>query len=178
MVKGPIAEFPVVSTKIGLTDGSFHDVDSSDMAFQTCAKNCFRETFMKTKPVLLEPVMKMEVEVPAEYQGPVAGELTSRRGIIVGTDLEGPTAVIEAHVPLAETFGVFDRPAQHDAGTGHFFDGVLVLSASTGPRAGGRSCREESGKGSQAPRRGEIERDRQENGTCSVYVPPVCVSIS
>ncbi|MGB6043789.1 MAG: elongation factor G, partial [Pirellulales bacterium] len=105
MVKGPIAEFPVVSTKIGLTDGSFHDVDSSDMAFQTCAKNCFRETFMKTKPVLLEPVMKMEVEVPAEYQGPVAGELTSRRGIIVGTDLEGPTAVIEAHVPLAETFG-------------------------------------------------------------------------
>ncbi|MDH3718027.1 MAG: elongation factor G [Planctomycetota bacterium] len=105
MVKGPIAEFPVVNIKAGLTDGSYHDVDSSDMAFQVCAKNCFRETFLKTKPVLLEPVMKIEVEVPTVYQGPVAGELTSRRGIIQGTEMQGETAVIEAEVPLAETFG-------------------------------------------------------------------------
>ncbi len=105
MVKGPIAEFPVVNIKAGLTDGSYHEVDSSDLAFQLCAQNCFRQTFLKTRPVLLEPVMKMEVEVPTVYQGPVAGELTSRRGIILGTEMQGETALIEAEVPLAETFG-------------------------------------------------------------------------
>jgi elongation factor G len=75
------------------------------MAFQTCARGCFRETFLKMKPVLLEPVMKLEVEVPINFQGSVAGELTSRRGMIVSTDMEGAIAVIEAEVPLAETFG-------------------------------------------------------------------------
>jgi elongation factor G len=105
LLKGPVAEFPIVGVKAILEDGSYHDVDSSDMAFQTCGRNCFRETFLKTKPVLLEPVMKIEVEVPAQYQGPVAGELTSRRGLIISTDVNGVTATIEAEVPLAETFG-------------------------------------------------------------------------
>jgi len=103
--KGPVAEFPIVGVKAILEDGSYHDVDSSDMAFQVCARNCFRETFLKTKPVLLEPVMKVEIEVPAQYQGPVAGELTSRRGLIVSTEVHGAFATIEAEVPLAETFG-------------------------------------------------------------------------
>ncbi len=105
LVKGPLGEFPIVGIKATLSDGSYHDVDSSDMAFQTCARNCFRETFLKTKPVLLEPVMKIEVEVPAQYQGPVTGELTSRRGLIVSTEVNGAVATIEAEVPLAETFG-------------------------------------------------------------------------
>jgi elongation factor G len=103
--KGPLAGYPIVGVKTILEDGSYHDVDSSDMAFQICARNCFRETFLKTKPVLLEPVMKVEVEVPANYQGSVAGELTSRRGMIVATEMQGSTATIEAEVPLAETFG-------------------------------------------------------------------------
>jgi elongation factor G len=103
--KGPVAEFPIVGVKAILEDGSYHDVDSSDMAFQTCARNCFRETFLKTKPVLLEPVMKVEIEVPSQYQGPVAGELTSRRGLIVSTEVKGAFATIEGEVPLAETFG-------------------------------------------------------------------------
>ena len=103
--KGPVAEFPIVGVKAILEDGSYHDVDSSDMAFQTCARNCFRETFLKTKPVLLEPVMKVEIEVPSQYQGPVAGELTSRRGLIVSTEVKGNFATIEGEVPLAETFG-------------------------------------------------------------------------
>ena len=64
LAKGPVAEFPIVGVKAILEDGSYHDVDSSDMAFQTCARNCFRETFLKTKPVLLEPIMKVEIEVP------------------------------------------------------------------------------------------------------------------
>jgi elongation factor G len=103
--KGPVAEFPIVGVKGVLEDGSYHDVDSSDMAFQTCARNCFRETFLKTKPILLEPVMKVEIEVPSQYQGPVAGELTSRRGLIVSTEVKGAFATIEGEVPLAETFG-------------------------------------------------------------------------
>jgi elongation factor G len=103
--KGPLAGFPIVGVKAILEDGTYHDVDSSDMAFQICGRNCFRETFLKTKPVLLEPVMKLEVEVPANFQGSVAGELTSRRGMIVSTEMMGNTATIEAEVPLAETFG-------------------------------------------------------------------------
>ncbi|HEV3007319.1 MAG TPA: elongation factor G [Pirellulales bacterium] len=103
--KGPLAGYPIVGLKAVLEDGSYHEVDSSDMAFQICGRNCFRETFLKTRPVLLEPVMKFEVEVPANFQGSVAGELTSRRGMIVATEMIGSTATIEAEVPLAETFG-------------------------------------------------------------------------
>ncbi|HTQ39980.1 MAG TPA: elongation factor G [Pirellulales bacterium] len=103
--KGPIAGFPIVGLKVILEDGSYHEVDSSDMAFQICGQNCLRENFPKTKPVLLEPVMKVEIEVPTTFQGPVAGNLTSRRGIIMSSEIHGNTAVIEGEVPLAETFG-------------------------------------------------------------------------
>ncbi len=103
--KGPIAGYPIVGVKAVLSDGSYHDVDSSDMAFQICARNCFRETFLQTKPILLEPIMKVEIEVPSSYQGSVAGELTSRRGMIVATEMQGANAVIEGEVPLSETFG-------------------------------------------------------------------------
>jgi elongation factor G len=103
--KGPIAGFPIVGLKATLDDGSYHEVDSSDMAFQICGQNCLRENFPGTKPVLLEPVMKVEIEVPTTFQGPVAGNLTSRRGIIMSSEIHGNTAVIEGEVPLAETFG-------------------------------------------------------------------------
>jgi elongation factor G len=105
LAKGPLAGYPIVGVKTILEDGKYHEVDSSDMAFQICARYCFRETFLKMKPVLLEPVMKLEVEVPTNYQGAVAGELNSRRGMIVSTDMQGALAKIEAEVPLAETFG-------------------------------------------------------------------------
>ena len=103
--KGPIAGFPIVGVKATLSDGSYHDVDSSDMAFQICARAGFREAFLNTKPVLLEPIMKIEVEVPADFQGPVTGELNKRRGLIVSTETIGNTSTIVAEVPLAETFG-------------------------------------------------------------------------
>jgi elongation factor G len=103
--KGPIAGFPIVGVKATLSDGSYHDVDSSDMAFQICARAGFREAFLATKPVLLEPIMKMEVEVPADFQGPVTGELNKRRGLIISTETVGNTSTIIAEVPLAETFG-------------------------------------------------------------------------
>jgi elongation factor G len=105
MGKGPVAGFPIVSVKTVLEDGSYHDVDSSDMAFQICARNCFRETFLKTDPVLLEPIMKIEIEIPNNFQGAVVGDLTSRRGMIVSTDTQGLATKIEGEVPLSETFG-------------------------------------------------------------------------
>ena len=105
MEKGPIAGFPIVGVKATLADGSYHDVDSSDMAFQLCARTGFREAFLKTKPVLLEPIMKLEVEVPSDFQGAVTGELNKRRGLIVSTETVGNTSTIIAEVPLAQTFG-------------------------------------------------------------------------
>jgi len=105
MEKGPIAGFPIVGVKATLADGSYHDVDSSDMAFQLCARTGFREAFLKTKPVLLEPIMKLEVEVPSDFQGAVTGELNKRRGLIVSTETVGNSSTIIAEVPLAETFG-------------------------------------------------------------------------
>jgi len=103
--KGPIAGFPIVGVKATLEDGSYHDVDSSDMAFQICARAGFREAFLATKPVLLEPIMKMEVEVPSDFQGAVTGELNKRRGLIISTETVGKSSTIIAEVPLAETFG-------------------------------------------------------------------------
>jgi len=103
--KGPVAGYPILGVHMVLNDGSYHDVDSSDMAFQICARDCFRETFMRSKPTLLEPIMKMEVEVPSDFQGPVTGDLISRRGLVLSTEDQGSTAIIIAEVPLSETFG-------------------------------------------------------------------------
>jgi elongation factor G len=105
ILKGPLAQYPVVGLKVTLDDGSYHDVDSSDRAFQTAAEGCFREHFADTKPAILEPIMKIEIECPERFQGAVTGDLTSRRGMVTGSDIEGNTAKLQAEVPLAETFG-------------------------------------------------------------------------
>ncbi len=105
LTKGPIAEYPVVGTKIELEDGSYHDVDSSEKAFYTCAQECFREYFKKAGPVLLEPIMKVEIECPEDFQGTVVGNAISRRGLITSTESRDAVSYIEAEVPLAETFG-------------------------------------------------------------------------
>jgi len=103
--QGPVAKYPIVLIKATLEDGSYHEVDSSDMAFQVCARNCFRETFQKMKPVLLEPVMMVEIECPEQFQGSVVGDVTGRRGMITSTEQQEGIARIVAEVPLAETFG-------------------------------------------------------------------------
>jgi elongation factor G len=105
LVKGPVADYPVVGTKITLSDGSYHDVDSSEKAFYTAAQGCFREYFAKASPVLLEPIMNIEVECPESFQGPVVGDIISRRGLITNTDVRDGISVATAEVPLAETFG-------------------------------------------------------------------------
>ncbi|MBU0730523.1 MAG: elongation factor G [Proteobacteria bacterium] len=105
IVKGALAEFPVNGVRVVLNDGAFHAVDSSDVAFQLAAFGGFREGYSKAKPVLLEPIMKVAVEGPTEFQGPVMGSLNQRRGVIAGTFEEGDYTVVEAEVPLSEMFG-------------------------------------------------------------------------
>ncbi|SMP39328.1 translation elongation factor 2 (EF-2/EF-G) [Neorhodopirellula lusitana] len=103
--KGPIAEYPVVGTRIELLDGSYHDVDSSEKAFYTAAQGCFREYFKQAAPKLLEPIMKVEIEVPEDFQGTVTGDVIRRRGLMTSNDTNEGMTVILAEVPLAETFG-------------------------------------------------------------------------
>jgi elongation factor G len=91
--------------KIVVTDGSYHDVDSDALSFEICARTAFREAIPKAKPVLLEPIMKMEVITPEQYMGDVVGDLNRRRGIIEGMDSKGNAQVIKAKVPLGEMFG-------------------------------------------------------------------------
>lgn len=119
--KGTIAEFPVVYFKYHLKDGSYHDVDSSEMAFQVCARDSFREYFPKTRPILLEPVMRVEVEAPEPFQGGIVGDLTSRRGIIESTDTTADgSCVIVCEVPLSELFGYATDLRSMSQGQGTF----------------------------------------------------------
>jgi elongation factor G len=105
MREGPLAGYEIVGCKMCLDDGSYHDVDSSDLAFRICAIEAFKQAFRASRPVLQEPVMKVEVETPVEYQGPVVGDLNSRRGLILETENRSHHAVIRAEVPLANLFG-------------------------------------------------------------------------
>lgn len=105
MVNGVLAGYPVNSMKIVLTDGSYHDVDSDALSFEICARTAFRESLPKAKPVLLEPIMKVEVITPEQNMGDVVGDLNKRRGQIEGMDSKGVSQVIKAKVPLSEMFG-------------------------------------------------------------------------
>ncbi len=105
METGPVAGYQVVDVGVELYDGSYHEVDSSEMAFKVAASMAFREAAQKADPVLLEPVFKVEVTVPDEYMGDVIGDLTSRRGRIEGSDMDKGAVSIRAMVPLAEMFG-------------------------------------------------------------------------
>ncbi len=102
---GVIAGFPAIDFKITLVDGAYHDVDSSALAFEIAARAAFREGMQKAGPVLLEPIMKVEVVTPEDYMGDVIGDLNSRRGQVLGMDQRGNARVIEASVPLAAMFG-------------------------------------------------------------------------
>ena len=105
MEKGPKLEFPITGVRVVINDGSSHPVDSSDMAFQAAARGAFREAYLRAKPVVHEPIMKVVVETPPEFQGAVMGLLNQRRGMIVGSQDEGTMCVVESQVPLAEMFG-------------------------------------------------------------------------
>jgi elongation factor G len=102
---GILAGYPVVDVKVTLFDGSYHDVDSSEMAFKIAGSMGFKEGARKASPVLLEPMMNVEVETPEDYMGDVVGDLNRRRGMVLGMDDNAGIKVLKAEVPLAEMFG-------------------------------------------------------------------------
>src|SRR5207245_9142589 len=112
MKKGILAGFPIVDMKVTLYDGSYHDVDSSDMAFQIAASMGLQKVFLDPHPILLEPIMNVEVTTPADHAGDVIGDLNSRRGRIVGMEPAGGTAAVRASAPMAEVLTYeSDRPS-------------------------------------------------------------------
>ncbi len=119
-VKGPLIGFPIVGVEVHLTDGSYHDVDSSYMAFKIAAMAAMREVYQKAKPTVLEPIMKLETTVPEEYQGPATGQINQRRGVITGTTSIEGNATIEAEVPLTEMFGYSTDLRSATKGKGEF----------------------------------------------------------
>jgi elongation factor G len=102
---GVLAGYPMVDIKVQLTDGSYHEVDSSEMAFKIAGSMGFKEAVRRAKPVLLEPVMDVEVVTPEEYMGAIVGDLNSRRGRILSMEARGSSQVIRANVPLGQMFG-------------------------------------------------------------------------
>ena len=120
MEKGPLIGFPIVGIKAVLSDGAFHDVDSSEMAFRICAMAAFREFYMRAKPVALEPLMKLEVSCPEEFQGNVIGQINQRRGVIRGTETQEGFTTVEAEVPLMEMFEYSTELRSATQGKGEF----------------------------------------------------------
>jgi elongation factor G len=132
ITSGPLAGFPVVDLKVSLIDGKYHDVDSSALAFEICARQCLREAMQKARPVLLEPIMKVEVVTPEDYTGSVIGDLNSRRGQIQGQDMRGNANVINAMVPLMNMFGYVNNLRSMSQGRATFtmqFDHYAELPA-------------------------------------------------
>ena len=120
MTSGPLAGFPMVDIKVELTDGAYHEVDSSAIAFEIASRMGFREALQKGNPVLLEPIMKVEVVTPEEFTGSVIGDLNSRRGQIQGQDMRGNANVVNAFVPLANMFGYVNTLRSFSQGRASF----------------------------------------------------------
>ena len=120
MQEGVLAGYPVIDVKVRLVDGSYHEVDSSDLAFAIAGSLAFKEACRKANPVLLEPIMKVEIVVPEEYLGDVLGDISSRRGKVEGMDLRGNVRVIRAFVPLGEMFGYATTLRSLTQGRGNF----------------------------------------------------------
>ncbi|WP_026693319.1 elongation factor G [Peribacillus kribbensis] len=118
--RGVLAGFPLVDVKAKLYDGSYHDVDSSEMAFKVAASLALRNAASKCKPVILEPVMKVEVVIPDEYLGDIMGDVTSRRGRVEGMEARGNAQVVKAFVPLSEMFGYATSLRSNTQGRGTF----------------------------------------------------------
>ena len=117
---GVLAGYPMSDVKATLYDGSYHEVDSSEMAFKIAGSLAIKEAAQKAKPVLLEPIMAVEVVVPEEYMGDVIGDLNSRRGRIEGLELRGTSQIIKASVPLSEMFGYATELRSRTQGRGSF----------------------------------------------------------
>ena len=104
-MEGSLTGAPITGVRLTINDDSFNGVDSSDVAFQLASIGAFRQGYAKASPVIMEPIMKVAVEGPSEFQGSVMGSINQRRGVIIGTFEEGNYTVVEAEVPLSEMFG-------------------------------------------------------------------------
>ena len=120
MQEGVLAKYPVVDVKVAVYDGSYHSVDSSEMAFKIAGSMAFKKGAMEAKPTILEPIMYMEIVVPDECMGDIIGDLNSRRGKVLGMDSKGKHQVIKAHVPLAEVLRYAPDLRSITAGRGMF----------------------------------------------------------
>jgi elongation factor G len=118
--KGPLGEYEVVNVKMRLQDGSYHDVDSSEMAFKICALGCMRESLRKAEVALQEPFMKLEIEVPEEFQGQITGHLSSKRGLVTASEVNGGICVIVAEAPLSSMFDYANELRSMTQGKGTF----------------------------------------------------------
>lgn len=117
---GPVEGYPVVDVKVRLTGGQSHDTDSNDLAFRTAAAQAFKEAFAKAHPVLLEPLMRLEVELPAAYVGSAVGDIARRNGRVVASEVADDCAIIRAVVPLSKTFGYSTSLRSFTSGRGTF----------------------------------------------------------
>ena len=117
----------MVDVKVALVDGAYHEVDSSTIAFEIAARTALREALQKSAPVLLEPIMKVEVVTPEEYLGSVIGDLNSRRGQIIGTDSRGNAQVVSGHGAARQHVRLCQQPALDEPGTRHLHDAVRPL---------------------------------------------------
>ena len=130
LASGPVIGFPVVDLKVTLYDGSYHEVDSSEMAFKIAGSMALREAVQKGKPVILEPIMRIEITTPEDYLGDVVGDLNRRRGQVLGMEARGNAQMVRGYVPLSETFGYatdLRSATQGRAAFSMFFDHYDVL---------------------------------------------------
>ena len=168
--KGYLAGFPVVDFKVIVYDGSYHDVDSSEMSFKLAARKAFKAAMEQAKPTLLEPVMNVEVQAPVEYAGDLMGDMNGRRGRISGMDTKGGTQIIKAQVPMAEMLSYQNDLTSMTQGRASFsmeFDPLRFRSATAG-RKDDRGC-----QGRQDRRRGRRRIDLAHAvvaGACRVLI--------
>ena len=134
MSAGVLAGYPVDDVSVTLKDGSFHEVDSSDLAFKIAGSMAFKDAAKKATPVLLEPIMRVEVVVPEEYMGDVIGDLTGRRGRIVSMEARGGTQIVNARVPLSEMFGYATDLRSRTQGRATYYDALRPVRAGAAER--------------------------------------------
>lgn len=120
LINGPLTGFPVIGVRAVVVDGDYHDVDSSEMSFKICAGDAFKKAFAKADPVILEPIMKLQVLVPDEFQGQVIRQINQRRGLILSSASDGGTTTVDAEVPLTEMFGYLNVLRSATQGKGEF----------------------------------------------------------
>ena len=127
-----MAGFPVVDLRVNLVDGSYHDVDSSDIAFQIAASMAFKKAVEDASPALLEPIMNVEIGVPGEFMGQVTGSINSHRGRIMGMDAKGKNETVKAQIPLSEMFKYASDLRSITAGRGSYTMSLAHYDVLTG----------------------------------------------